>query len=475
MLLLSILTIPFIAAIVLLFVKHNEKANYIAIGSSVVIMALAFNIAFNGAANFDADWILSLNARFILTADGLAKILILLTAISFPVIFITTSKNELRNRNQFLALMLFTQTGLLGVFLAGDALLFYFFWELALIPVYFLCSIWGGEKRIAITFKFFIYTFLGSLFMLIGIILVYTNTTDHSFLITSFKHANLTHGQQLAAFALFFTAFAIKMPIFPLHTWQPDAYEQSPTAVTMVLSAVMVKMGLYGIIRWLLPLFPAAAASHANFVIVLSLIGVIYASFIAIRQDDVKRLIAYSSIAHIGLMCAAIFSLQSIALEGVMIQMFSHGINIIGLWIVIELIEKQLGTRKISQLGGLAHKAPVLTILLVVIVFANIALPLTNAFVGEFMMFGGLFRFNIWYAAFAGISIILAAVYTLNMVQKVFYGETNSITASMKEISLNEKLVLILLVGLIFIAGVYPQPFFELTKDSVATITARFK
>ena len=159
MLLLSILTIPFIAAIVLLFVKHNEKANYIAIGSSVVIMALAFNIAFNGAANFDADWILSLNARFILTADGLAKILILLTAISFPVIFITTSKNELRNRNQFLALMLFTQTGLLGVFLAGDALLFYFFWELALIPVYFLCSIWGGEKRIAITFKFFIYSF----------------------------------------------------------------------------------------------------------------------------------------------------------------------------------------------------------------------------------------------------------------------------------------------------------------------------
>jgi NADH-quinone oxidoreductase subunit M len=218
-----------------------------------------------------------------------------------------------------------------------------------------------------------------------------------------------------------------------------------------------------------------AVAKYDNVVIGLSVIGMIYASLIAIKQDDLKRLVAYSSIAHIGLMCAAIFSVQSIALEGVMIQMFSHGINIIGLWIVIELIEKQLGTRKISQLGGLAHKAPVLTILLVVIVFANIALPLTNAFVGEFMMFGGLFRFNIWYAAFAGVSIILAAVYTLNMVQKVFYGETNSITANMKEISLNEKLVLILLVVMIFIAGVYPQPFFELTKDSVATITARFK
>jgi len=274
---------------------------------------------------------------------------------------------------------------------------------------------------------------------------------------------------------LFFIAFAIKMPVFPFHTWQPDTYEQSPTAVTMVLSGVMVKMGLFGVIRWLLPIFPAAVVKFDNVVIGLSVVGIIYASLIAIKQDDLKRLVAYSSIAHIGLMSAALFTTKEIALEGVMIQMFNHGVNIIGLWIVIDLIEKQLGVRKISQLGGLAHKAPALTIMLVVIALANIALPLTNAFVGEFMMFSGLFRFNIWYTAAAGISIILAAVYTLNMVKNVFYGEANALTASVKDISLNEKVILSVIVVAIFLVGIYPQPFFDLTKETVSLITTRFK
>jgi NADH-quinone oxidoreductase subunit M len=467
MLLLSTLCIPFIAAIILLFVKHNEKANYVAIACSGITMALAFNIAFNGAANFDSIWISSINARFLLSADGLAKILVLLTGISFPAIFIATSKNEIKNRNQFLSLMLFTQTGLIGVFLAGDALLFYFFWELALIPVYFLCSIWGGEKRVAITFKFFIYTFLGSLLMLIGIILVYSNTLDHSFLIDSFKKANLTNGQQLAAFALFFTAFAIKMPIFPLHTWQPDAYEQSPTAVTMVLSAVMVKMGLYGVIRWLLPLFPAASMSHSSFVIVLSIIGVLYASFIAIRQDDVKRLIAYSSIAHIGLMSAALFTFKSIGVQGVMIQLFSHGINVLGLWIIADIIEQQTGTRSMKALGGLAKKQPTLAILLVGFSFANIALPLTNAFVGEFLMFNAIFQFNPWIAFFAGLSVVLAAIYTLNMVQKIAYGEVSVAINAMPAPNKNAQAVLIVLLILVFVTGVYPQLLFNISADTL--------
>lgn len=198
----------------------------------------------------------------------------------------------------------------------------------------------------------------------------------------------------------------------------------------------------------------------------------IYASLLAIKQDDLKRLVAYSSIAHIGLMCAAIFASGLLAVQGVMIQMFSHGINIIGLWIVIELIERQTGVRKISQLGGIAHKAPVLTILLVIIALANIALPLTNAFVGEFMMFNGLFTFNIWLAAIAGLSIILAAVYTLNMVQKVFYGEVNSITAGIKEIAWNEKVILSVVVVAIFLVGVFPQPFLNLTKEAVLLITS---
>jgi NADH-quinone oxidoreductase subunit M len=467
MLLLSILSIPFIAAIILLFVKHNEKANYIAIASSGMTLALAFNIAFNGAANFDASWIPSINARFVLTADGLSKILLLLTGISFPAIFMSTSKNEIKNRAQFLSLMLFTQTGLLGVFLAGDALLFYFFWELALIPVYFLCSIWGGEKRVAVTFKFFIYTFLGSLFMLIGIILVYTHTADQSFAIQSFKQASLSAGQQLTAFALFFTAFAIKMPIFPLHTWQPDAYEQSPTAVTMVLSAVMVKMGLYGVMRWLMPLFPNAFSAHSNFVVILSVIGILYASFIAIRQDDMKRLIAYSSIAHIGLMSAALFANNEIGTQGVLIQLFSHGVNVLGLWIIADIIEQQTGTRSLKEMGGLAKQNPTLGILLVGFAFANIALPLTNAFVGEFLMFNSLFQFKPWIAAAAGVSVVLAAIYTLNMVQKCAYGEVSEKMSKMQAPNMPAQFVLIVLLVVVIISGVYPAPLFDLTADTL--------
>jgi len=467
MVLLSILSIPFIAAIILLFVKPNEKANYIAIASTGITLALALNIAFNGAANFDASWIPSINARFVLTADGLSKILLLLTGISFPAIFIATAKNEIKNRAQFLSLMLFTQTGLLGVFLAGDALLFYFFWELALIPVYFLCSIWGGEKRVAVTFKFFIYTFLGSLFMLIGIILVYTHTADQSFAIQAFKQATLSSGQQLTAFALFFTAFAIKMPIFPLHTWQPDAYEQSPTAVTMVLSAVMVKMGLYGVMRWLMPLFPDAFSAHSNFVVTLSLIGILYASFIAIRQDDMKRLIAYSSIAHIGLMSAALFTNTEIGAQGVLIQLFSHGINVLGLWIIADIIEQQTGTRSLKEMGGLAKQNPTLGILLVGFAFANIALPLTNAFVGEFLMLNSLFQFKPWIAAAAGVSVVLAAIYTLNMVQKCAYGEVSEKMNKMQAPNMPAQFVLIVLLVLVIVSGVYPAPLFNLTADTL--------
>jgi NADH-quinone oxidoreductase subunit M len=467
MFLLIFLLIPIIAAIFLFAVKNERNANNIAIGAGLLTLLAAVYLVLNQVNGFDANWLLSINSRFVLQADGLAKILVLLTAISFPAILIATSKNQVQNRNSFLGLMMLTQAGLMGVFLAGDALLFYFFWELALIPVYFLCSIWGGEKRVAITFKFFIYTFLGSLFMLIGIILVYSNTPDHSFLIESFKLARLTDGQQLAAFALFFTAFAIKMPIFPLHTWQPDAYEQSPTAVTMVLSAVMVKMGLYGVIRWLLPLFPAASASHANFVIALSLIGVIYASFIAIRQDDVKRLIAYSSIAHIGLMSAALFTNTAIGMQGVLVQLFSHGINVLGLWIIADVIEQQTGTRSMKALGGLAKKQPTLAILLVGFAFANIALPLTNAFVGEFLMFNAIFQFNPWMAAFAGVSVVLAAIYTLNMVQKIAYGNISDTTNTMQAPNKNAQMVLIVLLILVFVTGVYPQPLFNITADTL--------
>ena len=471
--LLSFILIPFVTALLLLFIKNDKSANTVAIVSTLGTLVAALVVAGNGAVDFNAPWIPVLNAQFLLHADGLAKILVLLTAISFPAIIIATSQNQPKQKNIFLSLLLFTQSGLMGVFLAGDALLFYFFWELALIPVYFLSSIWGGEKRIAITFKFFIYTFLGSLMMLIGIVYVYMHTNDQSFLIQSFAKANLTGGQQVTAFALFFIAFAIKMPIFPLHTWQPDAYEQAPTAVTMVMSAVMVKMGLYGILRWLLPLFPTAFVAHINMVVILSVIGILYASFIAIRQDDIKRLIAYSSIAHIGLMNAAIFSHHQIGIQGAMFQLFSHGINVLGLWIVADIIEQQTGTRSMQQMGGLAKKQPTLAILLVGFSLANIALPLTNAFVGEFLMFNSLFQYNVWVGAAAGVSIILAAIYTLNMVQKVAYGEVSTQINQMQTINKPAQIVLIVLLIIVFVTGVFPQPLFDLTADSLQQIIVK--
>jgi NADH-quinone oxidoreductase subunit M len=243
----------------------------------------------------------------------------------------------------------------------------------------------------------------------------------------------------------------------------------------MVLSALMVKMGLFAVIRWLLPLFPDAVAQYDNVVIGLSVIGMIYASILAMQQDDIKRLIAYSSIAHIGLMAAALFVRNESGLQGAMIQLFSHGVNVLGMWIVIELIERKFGTRKMSELGGLAQKAPGLTILLVIVALANVALPLTNAFIGEFLMFNGLFKFNVWYAAVGGLSIILSAIYTLRMIQKVFYGNENGLTATGADINWFEKASLAVIVVAIFVMGVYPKPVFELTTDTVTLLLSVFK
>ena len=347
---LLLILIPLLSGLAVFLLKDSPSTKALAFVSSLATLVLSLMAVFTkGALTYDAAWLPGLGSRFSLLQDGMSKMLSLLTAISFPVVFAATYKNVYQRSSAFYGLMLLTQAGLLGVFLASDALLFYFFWELALIPVYFLCSIWGGEKRIAVTFKFFVYTFIGSLLMLVGLLYVYAQTADHSFAMQSFYHANLPGHAQGAVFALFFIAFAIKMPIFPFHTWQPDAYEQSPTAVTMILSGVMVKMGIFAVIRWLLPMVPQAVHGHSMFVVILSVTGMIYASLIAIRQDDIKRLIAYSSIAHIGLMCAAIFVQNQIGLEGVMIQMFNHGINVIGLWIVADVIEQQLGTRKYSE------------------------------------------------------------------------------------------------------------------------------
>jgi NADH-quinone oxidoreductase subunit M len=475
MIVLLLFLVPLIGGLLSFFIKNDKAVRLWSLLVSLVILFLsvASNTSVKSAdqLSFSAPWMGSLGSSFSLKLDGLSQILTLLTAISYPVIFIATWRTQYKRSNNFFALMLLTQAGLMGVFTATDALLFYFFWELALIPVYFLCSIWGGERRIPVTFKFFIYTFTASVVMLVAILYIYFQTPDHSFSIQSFYALKLSEKTQGWLFWLMFIAFAVKMPVFPFHTWQPDTYEQSPTAVTMVLSGIMVKMGLFGLIRWVWPIFPNAVHAWGDVTMSMAVIGIIYASLIAIQQDDLKRLIAYSSIAHMGLMVMAVFSENSTAMNGVMMQMFNHGINIIGLWIVVELIERQFGTRKLSQLGGLAQKAPALTTLLVIVALANVALPLTNGFVGEFLLFNGIWNalsdYRIIFSVFAIIAIILSAVYTLNMIQKLFFGNTNTLTETGHDVFINERLVLSVLVIVIIVLGVYPQPLLNLGNSFV--------
>jgi NADH-quinone oxidoreductase subunit M len=475
--------IPLVAGLIGFWLKDVAAKSWSLLASLLVLAVSVTGLCLakdSTKLQFSTPWMGTLGSRFSIGLDGTGQILCLLTAIAFPIIFISTWKEDYKKARNFFGLMLLSEAGLLGVFLATDALLFYFFWELALIPVYFLASQWGGEKRIAATFKFFIYTFLGSLMMLVGIIFIYWHTRNQSFSLNAFyqAHLQMTNDTQAWLFWFIFIAFAVKMPIFPFHTWQPDTYEQAPAAVTMVLSGLMVKMGVFGILRWLAPVLPVGTYEWGDTVSALCIIGMIYASLIALRQDDLKRLVAYSSIAHMGLMCMAIFAINDIGTEGVMIQMFNHGINIIGLWIVVYLIEKQFKTRKISELGGIAAKAPALTALFVIIVLANIALPLTNAFIGEFLMFSGIYvskatAYSTVFVALAATTIILSAVYMLNMVQRVFYGPTNVRTENAVDIAGYEKFVLGLIVLIILVVGVFPEPLLHLGREAVANLLSK--
>ncbi|MDQ2718493.1 MAG: NADH-quinone oxidoreductase subunit M [Bacteroidota bacterium] len=484
-----LLWIPFVTGLIAIFIKNAKSVKDFALFSSLATLIVSvISLSFTDVAhhpeyfnynNVSYVWMPYIGSSFSVGLDGMGHVLTFLTAFSFPIIFAVTYKTDYKNANGFYALMLLFQAGLMGVFVSMDALLFYFFWELALIPAYFLCSRWGGEKRVAATFKFFVYTFVGSLLMLIGIIYVYqftpavTPDAAHSFSLAAFYSNALQPSQQNWVFWLFFAAFAVKMPIFPLHTWQPDTYEQAPYSTVMVLSGVMVKMGVFAMIRWLLPIVPEAVSKFDNLIIILSVIGIVYASCIAMVQDDLKRLVAWASIAHIGLMGAAIFSRNAESLQGVMLEILNHGINIIALWVIVELIDKTTGIRKISQLGGLAQKSPTLSIFFLIIALANIGLPLTNSFVSEFLMFTGLFHFNKWYAAFACVGVILSAVYMLNMMKNVFYGKMNALTENAKAISGLQKIVLSVIVIAILVLGIYPQLILRLTEGTVTDILTR--
>lgn len=359
------------------------------------------------------------------------------------------------------------QSGLLVVFTAMDAFLFYIGWEAALIPIYFICAIWGGKNRIKVNMKFFVYTIAGSLFMLLGIIYLYLQNPSNNFDIQAFYSLNLDSTQQAWIFWAFFIAFAIKMPIFPFHTWQPDTYTEAPTPGTMLLSGIMLKMGIYGVIRWLLPIVPAGVQQWGQVAIILSIIGVVYASLIAFTQKDAKRLVAYSSIGHVGLIAAGIFALNVQGMQGAMIQMLSHGINVVGLFFVLDIIASRMGTYKIADLGGIAKQAPKLAIAFLIILLGTVALPGTNGFIGEFLLLIGIYQYSLWAAIFAGLTIIFGAVYMFRMYQNIMLGKTNELTIGFTDIKGSEQVVLYVICALVIVLGVYPKPILQLSEASV--------
>lgn len=424
---------------------------------------------------FDFPWITQAGIHFKLGLDGISLILVLLTNLTIPLVILSSRNREFADNNYFHSLVYLMQIGLIGVFTSLDAFLFYIFWEVALIPIYFICGIWGGENKAQVTFKFFIYTVVGSLFMLVGIIYMYTQTPGvHSFDLEAFKSVALDATQQSWLFWAFFIAFAIKMPIFPFHTWQPDTYTTSPAQGTMLLSGIMLKMGIFGVIRWILPLYPLAVAQYSCLIVILAIIGVVYGAVIAIMQKDIKRLVAYSSISHVGLIAAGLFTGNIQGIQGVVIQMLSHGINVIGMFYIIEIIENRTGTREIDELGGIRNVAPKLATLFAIIMLGTVALPLTNGFIGEFLLLTSIFKYKAVLAIVAGLSVVLGAVYMLRMYKTVMLGETNSTTADFKDVNTVEFLGLAFIVLLIFVIGVYPQPLLSLSEPEALNVVKSF-
>lgn len=482
MITLLLIFFPLVAAMLLLLVK-GEQVKKIALGAAIVEFAISIGALFLFQKNADTQfelnypWIRSMGINFHVGMDGISLLLVLLTTFLVPVIILTSFNKNHKNPSTFYSLILAMQFALVGVFVSLDGFLFYVFWELALIPIYFICLLWGGDDRARITFKFFVYTLAGSLLMLAGLIYLYQFTPDHTFDIAALYAAgqSLDAAHQGYVFWAMFMAFAIKMPVFPFHTWQPDTYTTAPTQGTMLLSGIMLKMGTYGVIRWLLPVAPLGVEHWAHFAIVLAVIGILYASTIAIAQKDFKRLIAYSSIAHVGLIAAGILAGNVQGVQGSMIQMLSHGVNVVGLFFIVDMLESRFNTRELHAMGGIRNVNPQFAVLFLIVLLGSVALPLTNGFVGEFLLLNGVYQYNAWIAAFAGISVILGAVYMLRSYQSIMLGETNAMTASFAPLTGSEKAVLVIICAAIIAFGVYPKPLLDIAEPSVIKLVEGFK
>lgn len=471
MITLVLILLPLVVSLLLFTHAFGRHSRWIATGTSVAEFALsifAWHCFTSGGCylSLDLPW-LGTAVSLSLGMDGISLLLVLLTTFLVPVILATSFKHEYSKKPFFPGLVLLMQAALIGVFTSHDGLLFYVFWELALIPIYFIAALWGGADRIRITIKFFIYTLAGSLFMLVALIYLYTKTAiPHSFSITALTSVALNPSEQLFVFWAFFLAFAIKIPIFPLHTWQPDTYTVAPASGTMLLAGIMLKMGLYGLIRFILPVYSHELYSSFLVAFGLAVTGLLYASFIALKQKEIKRLFAYSSMGHVGLIAAALFSRTAAGLEGAMFQMLAHGVNVVGLFYLADLLERRTGTTEMAALGGLAKSMPRFATVTMIMMLASIGLPLTNSFVGEYLMISGIFSWNPWLAALAGLSIILGAVYMLRFYQHTFYGELRQ-ENKFTDLNLTEMLTLTPLLIMIFWMGLAPGFFLRLAGPAL--------
>ena len=427
------------------------------------------------------NWINQFNIQYHLGIDGISYPLILLTTLLTPIVVVTSRTSPKQKYHQYLASFLIMEGLMIGVFCALDGFLFYLFWESMLIPMFIIIGLWGGNNRIYATVKFFLYTFLGSVFMLIALIYLYFKTGSYS--ISDFHSVPLSMREQLLIFLAFLFAFAVKIPMWPVHTWLPDAHVEAPTGGSVILAAILLKMGGYGFLRFSLPIAPDASAYLSSFMIALSLVAIIYIGLVAIAQTDMKKLIAYSSISHMGFVTLGAFvffnigtqtanaATISLALTGAMIQMISHGLISAALFLCVGVMYDRLHTRLISGYRGVVNSMPKFATLMVFFLLANAAVPGTSGFVGEFTVILASFRINLWVAFFAAITLIIGAAYSLWLIKRVIFGKPlNERISGMQEMTVIEALPLVTLAFLVLTLGLWPAPLVEIMSTSIENL-----
>ncbi|MDD5087216.1 MAG: NADH-quinone oxidoreductase subunit M [bacterium] len=490
MLLSLCIAFPALTAILVLLLPRAQETlvRWVALTGSLVtfVATLAVLALFRtGEAGFqlveNVPWIPSLGVQWHLGVDGISLFLVLLTSL-LTVLCIVGSWSSIRERiKEYHFFFLILETGLIGVFLALDLFVFYVMWEVVLVPMFFLIGVWGGPRRVYATVKFFLFTMAGSVLMLIGILYVYFHTTDpatgrYTFdLIVATQQSQFPMAIQTWLFLAFALAFAIKVPLFPFHTWLPDAHTEAPTAGSVILAGVLLKMGTYGFLRFCLPMFPDATMAFVPLISVLAIIGILYGALMAMVQKDVKRLVAYSSVAHLGFVMLGTFALNLEGLSGSLLQQINHGISTGALFFLVGVIYDRRHTRLTSDYGGIAKVMPVYATLFMIVALSSVGLPGLNGFVGEFLILLGTFAANASYAVFGTAGIILAAVYLLWMYQRVFFGEiTHEENRKLKDVTLREGLTIGVLVALAIWIGVYPDPFLARMQPSLDLVLSRF-